>query len=65
MYIKEFMHKFDVTNETPISVSTKMDLDESGLLVAETRYKQIIDSLMYIPKIHPNIVYSIGLCDKF
>ncbi|XP_047259632.1 secreted RxLR effector protein 161-like [Capsicum annuum] len=48
-----------------ISVSKKLDLDESGIPVAETRYRGMIRSLMYLTATCLDIVYSVGLCARF
>ncbi|CAN4120092.1 unnamed protein product [Withania somnifera] len=50
---------------TPIRITSKMDLDESGSPVNETLYKGITGSLLYLTASRPDIVFNVGICACF
>ena len=68
-YIKELLKKYDMneakSNDTPIGTTTKLDRDESGLPVNDTRYRGMIGSLLYLTASRPDIVFSVGLYASF
>ncbi|XP_016468637.1 secreted RxLR effector protein 161-like [Nicotiana tabacum] len=51
--------------DTPISIATRLDFDESGSSVNQTMYRGIFGSLLYLIASRPNIVFSVGLCARF
>ena len=68
-YIKELLKKYDMneakSNDTPIGTTTKLDKDEPGSPVNDTRYRGMIGSLLYLTASRPDIVFSVGLCARF
>nr|XP_016477335.1 PREDICTED: uncharacterized mitochondrial protein AtMg00810-like [Nicotiana tabacum] len=68
-YIKELLKRFEMESskiiDTPITTTTRLDMDEPGSPVNETMYRGIIGSLMYLTASRPDIVFSVGLCAKF
>ena len=63
------MKKYDMNeakrNDTHIGTTTKLDKDEPGSPVNDTRYRDIIGSLLYLTASRPDIVFSVGLCVHF
>ena len=68
-YINELLKKYDMneakSNDTPIKTTTKLDKDEPGSPVNDTRYRGMIGSLLYLTASRPDIVFSVGLCARF
>nr|XP_016511427.1 PREDICTED: uncharacterized mitochondrial protein AtMg00810-like [Nicotiana tabacum] len=60
--MKELLKRFDMDNaktiDTPIATATRLDMDESGTLVDEKKYRGMIDSLIYLTSSKPDIVYN-------
>ena len=50
---------------TPRSSSTKLDIDESGESFDKKTYGGMIDSLLYLTKTRPDIMFSVGLYARF
>ena len=50
---------------TPMSTSTKLDIDKSGESFNKKTYRVMIGSLLYLIAIRPDIMFSVGLCAKF
>nr|XP_016467285.1 PREDICTED: uncharacterized protein LOC107789921 [Nicotiana tabacum] len=50
---------------TPISIETKLDLDEKGKSVEHKLYRGMIGSLLYLTASKLDIVFSVGLCARF
>ena len=50
---------------TPMHPNTKLNKDEDGKEVNETRYRGMIGSLMYLTSSRPDISFSVGLCSRF
>ena len=50
---------------TPMSTSTKLNMDKSGESFDQKIYRGIIGSLLYLTAIRPDIMFSVGLCAKF
>lgn len=53
------------TIHTPIGATTKLDKDETGSQVNDTKYRGMIGSFLYITTPRPYIVLSVGLCARF
>ena len=51
--------------DTPIGTTTKLDKDEAGSLVNDTKYRGMIGSLLYLTASRPDIMFSVGLCARF
>lgn len=68
-YIKELPNKFKMLDprvlDTPISTSARIDEQEAGKEVSQTMYKEIIESLLYLTVRRQDIVFSVGMCDRF
>ena len=45
--------------------SIKLDMDEKGKPIDQTKYRGMIDSLLYLMASRPNIMYSVCLCARF
>jgi len=45
--------------------STKLNKDENGKDVDDTRYRGMIGSLLYLTASRPDIIFSAGLCSRF
>ncbi|XP_072088036.1 secreted RxLR effector protein 161-like [Arachis hypogaea] len=50
---------------TPMHPNIKLDKDEHGRDVDETRYRGMIGSLMYLTSSRPDIIQSVGVCSWF
>ena len=50
---------------TPMSTSTKLDMDESGESFDKKTYRGMIGSLLYLTATRPDIMFSVGLCARF
>ena len=51
--------------DTPVGTNSKLIADESDSFVNQTLYRGIIRSVLYLTASRPNIVYSVGMCDRF
>ena len=50
---------------TPMSSSTKLNVDSSGVEVSPTLYMSIIGSLLYLTVSRPDIAFSVGVCARY
>ena len=50
---------------TPMSTSTKLDIDESGESFDRKAYKGMIGSLLYLTITRPDIMFSVCMCARF
>ena len=68
-YTKNLVKKFELDSEkhafTPMSSSTKLSLDPSGVEVSPTLYRSIIGSLLNLTASRPNITFSVGVCAQY
>ena len=68
-YARNFVKKFGLDSKkhafTPMSSSTKLSLDSSGVEVSPTLYRSIIRSLLYLTASKPNVAFSVGVCAHY
>ena len=68
-YARNIVKKFGLDSKkhafTPMSSSTKLNVDSSIVEVNPTLYKSIIGSLLYLTTSRPNITFSIGVCARY
>ncbi|XP_075096457.1 uncharacterized protein LOC142174542 [Nicotiana tabacum] len=68
-YIKELLKRFDMEAskviDTPIAITTRLDMDEPGFPINQTMYRGIIGSLLYLTASIPDIVFNVDLCARF
>ena len=50
---------------TPISSSTKLNVDSFGVKVSPTLYRSIIGSLLYLMASRPDIAFSVDVCTQY
>ena len=48
-----------------MSLSTKLNVDSSGVEVSPTLYRSIIRSLLYLTASRSNIAFSMGVCARY
>ena len=68
-YVRDFLKKYNLeevkAKSTPMGSSIKLDMDEKGKQVDQTKYRGMIDSLLYLTACRPDIMYSVCLCARF
>jgi hypothetical protein len=68
-YTKGLMKKFNMAElklvSTLMSTITALDADENGETVDQTEYKSMIDSLLYLTAVQPDIQFVECLCARF
>ena len=68
-YIRDLLKKFNLeevkANSTPMGSSIKLDMDEKGKPIDQTKYRGMIGSLLYLTAIRPDIMYCVCLCARF
>ncbi|GJZ20582.1 reverse transcriptase domain-containing protein, partial [Tanacetum coccineum] len=68
-YIKEMLKKFALEDskpiKTPMSSETKLTGDEDGESVDDTKYRDMIGSLLYLTASRSDIMFSVCLCARF
>ena len=68
-YARNIVKKFGLDSKkhasTPMSSSTKMNVDSSGVEVSLTLYRSIIGSLLYLTASRPDIAFNIGVCARY
>jgi len=50
---------------TPMSTTTKLDMDENSENFDQKTYRGMIGSLLYLTATRPDIMFSVGLCARF
>nr|GEU72867.1 hypothetical protein [Tanacetum cinerariifolium] len=50
---------------TPMEIKDKLDLDQNGSLVDATKYRSMIDALMYLTSSRPDIIHTTCLCARY
>nr|GEX92568.1 copia protein [Tanacetum cinerariifolium] len=50
---------------TPMDIKDKLDLDQIGTPIDATKYGSMIDALMYLTSIKPDIVHATCVCDRY
>jgi len=65
-YCRELLKKFNMENckeaSTPIATGCYLDADETRVDVDQTKFRQLIGSLLYLTVSRPNIMFSVCLC---
>ncbi|XP_056695777.1 uncharacterized protein [Spinacia oleracea] len=68
-YIKDLIKKYGMesakSNHTPMGTTTRLDEDQEGKSVDQTRYRGMIGSLLYLTASRPDIAFSLGVCARF
>ncbi|KAK6146204.1 hypothetical protein DH2020_020073 [Rehmannia glutinosa] len=68
-YTKELLKKFGIeegrTVSTPMATNVKIDKDEKGKSVDESKYRGMIGSLLYLTASRPDILHDVCLCARF
>lgn len=68
-HIKELLKKFDMLNSkasyTLMAITTKLDKDNSGIIVSETKHRGMIGSILYLITSKPDILFCIRMCVRF
>ena len=68
-YARNIVKKFGLDSKkhasTPMSSSTKLNIDSSGVVVSPTLYRSIIRSLLYLTASRPDIAFSVGVCARY
>ena len=69
MYIRELLKKFNLeevkAKSTLMGSFIKLDMDEKGKLVDQTKYRGMIGSLLYLTTSRLDIMCSVCLCARF
>ncbi|KAK6140952.1 hypothetical protein DH2020_025306 [Rehmannia glutinosa] len=68
-YTKELLKKSGIeegrTVSTPMATNVKIDKDEKGKSVDESKYRDMIGSLLYLTASRPDILHAVCLCARF
>ncbi|KAK6148545.1 hypothetical protein DH2020_019457 [Rehmannia glutinosa] len=68
-YTKELLKKFGIeegrTVSTPMATNVKIDKDEKGKSVDESKYRGMIGCLLYLTASRPDILHAVCLCARF
>ncbi|XP_030939998.1 uncharacterized protein LOC115964912 [Quercus lobata] len=69
IYARNIVKKFGLDSKkhasTPMSSSTKLNVDSSVVEVSPTMYKSIIGSLLYLTTSRSDIAFSVGVCARY
>jgi hypothetical protein len=62
-YIKDILEKFGIDDakaiSTPMGTNENLDSDASGNMVDPKMYRSIIESLLYVTKLRPDVMFSV------
>ena len=68
-YARNIVKKFGLDSKkhasTPMSSSTKLNVDSSRVEVSPTLYRSIIGSLLYLTDSRLDIAFSVGVCARY
>ncbi|GJR94503.1 retrovirus-related pol polyprotein from transposon TNT 1-94 [Tanacetum coccineum] len=68
-YVLEILKKYGMETcdpvGTPMEIKDKLDLDQHGSPVDETKYRSMIGALMYLTSSRPDIVHATCLCARY
>ena len=68
-YTKELLKKFGMYDSkiagTPMSTSIKLDNDEKGKSIDQTKYRGMIGLLLYLTASRPDIMFSVCMCATY
>ncbi|GJV89320.1 retrovirus-related pol polyprotein from transposon TNT 1-94 [Tanacetum coccineum] len=68
-YVLEILKKYGMETSdpigTPMEIKDKLDLDQHGSPVDETKYHSMIGALMYLTSSRPDIVHATCLCARY
>ena len=68
-YVRNNVKKFGLDSKkhasTPMSSSTKLNVDSSRVEVSPTLYRSIFGSLLYLTASRPDIAFSVGVCARY
>ena len=68
-YAQNIVKKFGLDSKkhasTPMSSSTKLNVDSSGVEVSPILYRSIIGSLLYLMASRPDNAFSVGVCAQY
>ena len=68
-YARNIVKKFILDSKkhasTPMSSSTKLNVDSSGVEVNPTLFRSIIEILLYLTASRPDIAFSVGVCARY
>ncbi|XP_019168608.1 PREDICTED: uncharacterized protein LOC109164530, partial [Ipomoea nil] len=68
-YTRDLIKKFGLDGKSsikiPMSTSLRLDKDEDGKDVDQTKYRGMIGSLLYLTASRPDISYAVGVCARF
>ena len=68
-YARNIVKKFRLDSKkhtsTPMSSSTKLNVDSSEVEVSLTLCRSIIESLLYLIASRPDIAFSVGVCARY
>ena len=68
-YVLNLLYKFGLAEckpvSTPLDCNNKMDADSGTAVCDPTKYRQLIDNLIYLSIMRPDLSYSVGLLSQF
>ena len=68
-YIKDMLKKFGINEakaiSTPMGINGNLDSDASGNMVDQKLYRSMIESLLYVTTLRPDVMFSVCICARF
>ena len=68
-YAKNIVKKFGLDNashkRTPAATHLKLSKDENGVVVDQSMYRSMIESLLYLTASRPDITFVVGVCARY